>query len=499
MTDFHSLSALVTRLEKATSRLEDLAVTGQSGASLQSKRSLAGDVVQAVTSAEVPDSVRKYDEYIDSPLAAFVQISQEIGGVIQEQASNVTELFSAERDLILIATKAKKPDISSTTFANLVVPLQNAMKKVSDLKDQNRGTEYFNHLTCIAEGVPALGWIAVEPAPAPFIKEFNNAAQFYGNRVIKEYKKKDEKHLQWVKSFIALITQLEKYVKEFHTTGLVWNPQGESADVAMAKATAPAASPAPSGGAPPPPPPPPVMTDFSDSSATPKATGSGGADVGALFADINQGSSVTVGLKKVDRSQMTHKNPELRAGGTVGDTPKPKTPPPVNKATKPGAQRVQKPPKTELAGNKWSIENYHDNSNIKIEAEAINQVVYIYNCHNSIIQVSGKVGAITMDSCNKCGLLFESTVASVELVNSKSFAVQVQHVTPTILLDKCDGGQIYLSKESINAEILTAKCSALNILLPDDNEEFQELPVPEQYKTTVKDGKLVTEAMQHTA
>ena len=39
--------------------------------------------------------------------------------------------------------------------------------------------------------------------------------------------------------------------------------------------------------------------------------------MGGVFAALNKGESVTSGLKKVDKSEMTHKNPELRAGGVV--------------------------------------------------------------------------------------------------------------------------------------------------------------------------------------
>lgn len=35
----------------------------------------------------------------------------------------------------------------------------------------------------------------------------------------------------------------------------------------------------------------------------------------SVFAQLNQGESVTKGLRKVDKSEMTHKNPELRGQG----------------------------------------------------------------------------------------------------------------------------------------------------------------------------------------
>lgn len=36
-----------------------------------------------------------------------------------------------------------------------------------------------------------------------------------------------------------------------------------------------------------------------------------------MFAELNRGEEVTKGLRKVDKSEMTHKNPALRAGGVV--------------------------------------------------------------------------------------------------------------------------------------------------------------------------------------
>jgi adenylyl cyclase-associated protein len=40
-------------------------------------------------------------------------------------------------------------------------------------------------------------------------------------------------------------------------------------------------------------------------------------DMSAVFAQLNQGEAITSGLRKVDKSKMTHKNPELRASGMV--------------------------------------------------------------------------------------------------------------------------------------------------------------------------------------
>jgi hypothetical protein len=39
-----------------------------------------------------------------------------------------------------------------------------------------------------------------------------------------------------------------------------------------------------------------------------------------VFAELNRGSEVTKKLRKVDKSEMTHKNPALRASPTVPNT-----------------------------------------------------------------------------------------------------------------------------------------------------------------------------------
>ena len=49
---------------------------------------------------------------------------------------------------------------------------------------------------------------------------------------------------------------------------------------------------------------------------------------------------------------------------------------------------------------------------------------------------------------------------------------QVMHQLPTLSIDKTDGCQVYLSKDSVNCEIITAKSSEMNILIPDKSGEF---------------------------
>ncbi|EEB87330.1 hypothetical protein MPER_15359, partial [Moniliophthora perniciosa FA553] len=61
------------------------------------------------------------------------------------------------------------------------------------------------------------------PKPGPYIGEIKDQVLYYGNRIIKEFKEKDPKHAEWVRSFTAVLDELRKYVMEYHTTGVSWN------------------------------------------------------------------------------------------------------------------------------------------------------------------------------------------------------------------------------------------------------------------------------------
>ena len=49
---------------------------------------------------------------------------------------------------------------------------------------------------------------------------------------------------------------------------------------------------------------------------------------------------------------------------------------------------------------------------------------------------------------------------------------QVNGKCPTVSIDKTDGCQVYLSKESISCEIVSAKSSEMNICIPKPDGEF---------------------------
>ncbi|VDD90801.1 unnamed protein product [Enterobius vermicularis] len=351
--------------------------------------------------------------------------------------------------------------------------LSQEVEKMNALASSKRTSPFFNHLSALSDGLPAVGWLTVKPTPGPFVAQMRDAAMYYVNRVYKDYKDGDKVHTQWAKSWVELLTVLEKYIRQVHTTGLVWNSSPgalcPNSDAAEKTGSSPQSATVP--------PPPPVIPPsvfclsavfFADSRS-------------ALFAEINKGEDITKGLKKVTKDMQTHKNPALRAQ--------------VAKETGSFSARreVDKPPKLALEnGKQWNVEYYKDEQNIVVEITDMKQTVYIYKCENCVIQVKGKVNSITMDGCKKTSVVFESLLSQVEIINCQSAQVQTLGAMPTISIQKTDGCQVYLSKDSLNAEFITSKSSTMNILVPSADGDFQEYPIPEQFKTIFDGKKLQT-------
>lgn len=234
-------------------------------------------------------------------------------------------------------------------------------------------------------------------------------------------------------------------------------------------------------------------------------------DMSAVFDQLNQGSSVTAGLRKVDKSEMIHKNPSLRAGaampqrsnsqGSVSSSASRGKSPVPSKKPKPESMRTKKPPRKELDGNKWIIENFDNTGSEVIEIEGqISHSILISRCTKCIIKVTSKANAISIDNCTGLSILVESLVSSLDVIKSPKFQVQVDGVVPTILLDQVDGATIYLSRESMATEVFTSKSSSVNIVLPPKSEtegDDKECAIPEQIRSVVKNGAVVSEIVEH--
>ena len=203
-----------SRLEAATARLEDIASSTielpQAVPNLQqSVSSTAPTPVPAAAPAPspaapktappapaaepLPESIEEFDAFLEGAVAKFVELSNKRGGLVAEQAAKVQEGFRAQRTFLLITTKAKKPDLTGAEMAvyqDLLKPINEALMAASAIKDANRGSPDFNQLSAVSEGIMVLAWVTVASRPSKQVEESLGAAQFFGNRVLKEFKDK---------------------------------------------------------------------------------------------------------------------------------------------------------------------------------------------------------------------------------------------------------------------------------------------------------------------
>lgn len=84
------------------------------------------------------------------------------------------------------------------------------------------------------------------------------------------------------------------------------------------------------------------------------------------------------------------------------------------------------------------------------------------------------------------------------MIKVANLELQVTGTLPTILMDQVDGASIYLSDESKNTEIYTSKSSSVNVNMIEGEEgDYKENALPEQLRTYIKDGKLISEIVEH--
>jgi adenylyl cyclase-associated protein len=341
--------------------------------------------------------------------------------------------------------------------------------------------------------------------PPQHIDEAWSAAEFWCNKVLLEHKSKDSGVQPWVAAIKEIVVvALKGFVAQYYPTGPVWGTHNISKSSTNG-----------GGRAPPPPPPPPPP---SGSLAAPKPNNTinnSTTSVGALLAEINaKGSGITAGLKKVT-SDMKTKNIFKDGTGTctgmggLGSSNKPSTTAAAAAAAAAAVAACIGRMECEQ-GRKWVVENHTNNKDLQITETEPKQAIYIYNCTNCTIQVSGKVNSIAVDKCSNTALLFDTTVASCEVVNSSKVQIQWTGLCPTVAVDKTDGCQLYIPRQTVElCEVNTAKSSEVNvIILPDssnnnndgeeeEEEDAQESAIPEQFVSRYMGGKWTTEPVNH--
>jgi len=468
-----AIATLLARLETVTARLEQVESQLAGGAKPASSCSGSSSSAAASGGAEAAPWFAEYEAAVNTNIPKLLAAIAKIGSPeLKAQGAAFEKLVNAQKDFLHKVATSKKPD--DIVLPDLLKDTGSAVSEVIAIRDKARGNSSWNQLSTLSELAPGFGWVQVTPTPAPNWKEYTGNSQFYSNKLIREYKGKDEDQMNFCNALHDFEAAVFELIKKSHTTGLVWNARG--GDVSSAPAAAAKVSP-PAGGPPPPPP------------AGNAPVAAKGADMNALFSQINNaGENAALGLKKVTADMKSKNRQDKVSVVKASDKPVP-----VRKAA------VKKgPAKFSLEGNKWVVENQDDNANLVIADTEPKHTVYIYKVDRSVVVIKGKVNSICIDSCNKIGVIFDNAIAQVEMINSTSVELQVTGKVPSFAIDKCGGVQLILSKDCLDAEIVTSKSDAMNVQIPVEGEQdLTEIAIPEQFKTTIVKGKLVTNCVEH--
>ena len=335
------------------------------------------------------------------------------------------------------------------------------------------------------------------PLPGAAVEEAWSSAEFWTNKVLMQYRGKNDKHVIWAAALKELFGGLKAYVKQHHAAGPSWNPGGvDAADFNPAAGAPPARAP---GGPPPPPPPPPggpgsLIKDAAPASTAPAKPA--GGNMTALFSEINRGETVSVGLRKVTDDMKTKNRADRSGAVPAADSKAPAAAGAVKAAAAGGQPKVACE-----GGRKWVVEHLVNAGQVTVSEVNPKQTVYIYNCTNTVIHITGKINSLCVDKCTRTSVLLTDVVAAFEIVNSSGTQVQVTGVAPTLAIDNCAGVQLYLSAASLGCSITTCKSTEVNVLIPGatPDDDMLETPIPEQFVTTFTGGKWVTTTMEHSA
>lgn len=196
------------------------------------------------------------------------------------------------------------------------------------------------------------------------------------------------------------------------------------------------------------------------------------------------GGDETINLSEMDN---------YASGSTPAKKPAPK-PKVVAKPAKP----AKKPGKTEhdKRRNKFFVENYSAEEvkePIVIES-TFKDSVYIGKCTGGVYKIDGKCKNLTINGCSGIGVLANTVVVGVELINCKKVDFQTTGTIPFIQIDNCERIKVYLSPEAVagDVKIFSSKTSAVNVYNPTEDGDMKENDLPEQIVSEFVDGKFVS-------
>ena len=436
-------------------------------------------ISSSANTEDIPKSIKAFDEYYQATVVPFNDICAKLGGDATIFGNLTADAWTEMHNFLLMASSCKEPP--TTSMSSLLAPIANKMKEIKSSINRN---DWENHGKTVEEGVSSLNWLVIKPAPRDYVESSVGGCDYHANKIRKEYRGKNDDQVAFCDKYKAIIVQLMDYIKEYHTTGVKWNKTPDAIDVSEYQkcgGTSPAlAASKPVTTNPNPNPKPTTATTVPDVKA--KAN---------IFAALNKGTDITSGLKKVTKDQQTWRKEFQEKDSRSAPAPVAVSVPKSRRApTGPTGT-----PRNEFVGaeKKHYVEN--QGSTCEITIERADTRVYIQGCVGAKVIIKGKVNSIFVDTCRKTDVVFETSMASCEVVNCTRMNVYVGEKVPSVAIDKTDGIVVHLPESSMDTNIVASKSSEMNLSWYDKNDELIEKPIPEQfiYKIDPKTMQVISE------
>lgn len=366
----------------------------------------------------------------------------------------------------------------------------------------DKRSDFFFHRKAAADAQGVVMMVTT-PSPPAHVQSVLEMMDF---NAIKVMQKKNPPETAWINSLKTCLKDLIEWCKENCKLGPDWKaggkdpieyfaatPLGSAPGAAQA---APKAKGKGKGGAPAPPKggfDKPDPNRFADAGNKPAAPAGGG--MAAVMSDIEKFKDGTGGLKKVT-DDMKCKN--MKDAPVKVAAAKPKAAAPKAAAGGRFAKGPKGPPAKEFqdSNHTWNIVNFDGDNNVTLDEVQMHQCVRVTDCKQSTVRLTDKVKNVTVDNCDRVNIIVKDVMSAVEIVNSDRCKVQIDGKVNMITIDKCDGFGLCLNKDSLGAEIISSKSSEMNVTIPDDQgDEYDtiEIPIPEQFVTTIAGRKCKTE------
>jgi len=217
---------------------------------------------------------------------------------------------------------------------------------------------------------------------------------------------------------------------------------------------------------------------------------------GGLFDELNQGTNITSGLKKVTADMKTKNRADKT--GMVPAGPSDKKP---DQKVQPKNNDQKKEKSIKKQGPRIMVENYSEGVEELKEADHKSDVNF-YKCSNTGFLIPNKVKAVVIDSCNRIQVDISEVISTVELVNCQNVTIYVRKTAPSITIDKSSQPRVFLFDEALekDPDIITSMVTDMNISV-QSGDDWNDIAVPYQFITKInKDTKKATTApVEHSA